>query len=63
MESLIMDEITELLEGFRSRVGQAIPTHNLFNGAVLNALWTITAGERFRHDDPKLKELVLNIQR
>ena len=30
----------------------------MFNGSMVNILWAFVAGERFRHDDPKLKELV-----
>ena len=33
----------------------------MFNGSMVNILWAFVAGERFRHDDPKLKELVNSV--
>ncbi|CAG7821290.1 unnamed protein product [Allacma fusca] len=63
MESLVMDEVNELIQGLRKDAGKSISTRNRFNAAVLNALWTITTGDRFQHDDPELMELVLNIQK
>lgn len=58
METLVMEEVNELITSFRKQVGQPITTQNRFNIAVLNALWSIMTGQRFSHEDPQLKKLI-----
>jgi len=58
MESIILDEAVELISRFREENGRPVSTQNRFNAAIINAFWTIVAGERFKHDDPKLAKLV-----
>jgi cytochrome P450 len=66
MESAVHDEIKDLIETFRKSAGKPQSTKNAFNAAVLNALWTLIAGERFRQDDPALtlaiKHLTTNVE-
>ncbi|CAG7726561.1 unnamed protein product, partial [Allacma fusca] len=63
MESLVMDEVIEFLGELKADSGKAISTRNRFNLAVINALWTITAGQRFKHDDPQLVTIMEAITR
>lgn len=57
MESIVQEEVKELLDTLRNFIGTPIQTQNKFNAAVLNALWTIVTGHRFSHDDPELQTL------
>lgn len=63
MESLIAEEVNEFVERLRKDAGKPIATQNRFNIAVLNALWTITSGQRLDHDDPELLEIIAAITR
>lgn len=63
MESLIMDEVLELINGFKRDAGTPISTQTRFNIAVLNSLWAIVAGQRYSHEDPILQDIVKNIHR
>lgn len=63
MESLIMDEVTELVSGFRRDAGQPISTQTRFNIAVLNSLWAIVTGQRFSHDDPVVTQIIKNVHK
>lgn len=63
MEEMIMDEVKELIQGIKQDSGRPILTQNRFNIAVLNALWTITTGNRFKQDDPELKEVLAILTR
>jgi hypothetical protein len=63
MESLVMDEAIELINGLKKELGQPISTQNRFNIAVLNSLWSIVVGKRFSHDDAELKEILESINR
>ncbi|CAG7836820.1 unnamed protein product [Allacma fusca] len=61
MEALIMEEVNELINGFKKEVGKPIVTQNRFNIAVLNGLWLLLTGNKFSHDDPRLNFLVKSI--
>ena len=63
MEQMILDEAMELIEGLKRDSGKPVITQNRFNIAVLNALWTIISGERLRHDDPELQDIIATITR
>jgi hypothetical protein len=66
MESAVHEEIKDLIETFKKSAGKPYSTKNAFNAAVVNALWTLIAGERFKQDDPVLlhaiKTLTANIE-
>jgi cytochrome P450 len=66
MESAVHEEIKDLIETFKKSAGKPQSTKNAFNAAVLNALWTLIAGERFKQDDPDLavavKTLTSNVE-
>ncbi len=51
MEGLIHDEVIELLDVLGKDLGQEFMISNLFNIAVVNALWTIMTGKRHNLDD------------
>jgi len=61
MENLVMDEVDELIAGFKKDLGKPIKTSNRFNIAVVNALWTIVAGQRYSHDDKELNDIIHSI--
>jgi hypothetical protein len=58
MESIISEEATELAERLRKHCGKPISIQNQFNAAIVNALWSILTGERFKQDDPELAEAI-----
>jgi hypothetical protein len=58
MEHIVQDEIQECIEKLKKDAGQPISTSNKFNVAVVNALWTIITGERFKQDDPELNRII-----
>lgn len=58
METIVYDEINELIDNFKTVVGKPMQTQNKFNAAVLNALWTMVTGQRYSHDDPLLQNLI-----
>ncbi|ODM92367.1 Cytochrome P450 2J6 [Orchesella cincta] len=58
VETIVYDEITELIDNFRKTIGKPMQTQNKFNAAVLNALWTMVTGNRYSHDDPMLQDLI-----
>ena len=58
MEELIQEEV-DLFRGLIDKNnGEPFDFINQFNVPILNALWRITAGERFDYDHPKLKSIV-----
>lgn len=64
MEQLVMDEVQETIDRFKAVKGNRISnTKEIFQVAVINSLWTIVSGERFKHDDPKLTEMLSDAQR
>ncbi|CAG7734935.1 unnamed protein product [Allacma fusca] len=54
MESLILDEVDELIEWLKSQEGKPVSINRKFYLAVINSLWTILSGKRYSHTDPKL---------
>lgn len=58
MESLIAEEAAELTDRLRLRAqsGKPMSITNAFNAAILNALWSLLTGEKFKQDDPELAE-------
>jgi methyl farnesoate epoxidase/farnesoate epoxidase len=58
MESVIQEEVSDLIERFKETAGKPISTENAFNAAILNAIWSIIAGDRFKQDDPELMKAI-----
>ncbi|CAL8107080.1 unnamed protein product [Orchesella dallaii] len=62
METLIMNEVTEFIDGLDASNGKSIDNiQHRFSVAVVNALWTIVSGERYSHQDPKLSHLTSQV--
>jgi len=58
MEVLIMEEIKEILNWMKSVEGTPVGAiKEKMSLAVVNSLWTIVGGERFKHNDPALLAL------
>ncbi|XP_035712950.1 cytochrome P450 2F3-like [Folsomia candida] len=58
MEALIMDELKELLDWMKSTEGQVISDiKDKMTVAMVNSLWMIISGHRYKHDDPKILAL------
>ncbi|CAG7733123.1 unnamed protein product [Allacma fusca] len=57
MEGLILEEVDELIEWLKSQEGKPVSINRKFYLAVINSLWTILAGKRFSHTDPKLEKV------
>jgi methyl farnesoate epoxidase/farnesoate epoxidase len=58
MENLIMEEVTEVLSSFKNQLDRPLVVDRNFTLAVLNALWTITSGERLPQNDKLLHNLL-----
>jgi len=58
METLIIDEAKELIEGFRKEGGLAFNPAKRFSLAVLNSLWIIVTGSRFNQDDDHITQII-----
>jgi cytochrome P450 len=46
------------MDTFQKTTGKPMQMRNVFNAAVLNALWSIMLGERKKQDDPELADAV-----
>ena len=60
-ENLIQEEIHDLIQKIRTRAecsDGVVDFKGLFNLSLLNVLWSIVGGERFKHDDDRLKKLL-----
>jgi hypothetical protein len=57
MESLIQDEIDEVLEMYSKAIGKPFQGKHLFNLISLNTLWMLITGKRFSYEDKKLIEM------
>lgn len=67
MEGLIHEEAEECINSIKKSVKEAGPScviniNDKFAVSILNILWSIMAGTRYRHDDDKLKKLLNTIQ-
>jgi methyl farnesoate epoxidase/farnesoate epoxidase len=61
MESVMKDELDHLIELMKEEMSQRdgkVKVELLFNLSLLNVLWTMVAGKRFNHDDPRLQFLL-----
>nr|QST15082.1 CYP370C13 protein [Diaphanosoma celebensis] len=63
LQGLVQSEIAELLSHLEENAGRPIQLSNRFNVAVVNALWSITTGQRFSQDDPEVKKRVEQLTR
>jgi len=57
-EVIILEEARELVGRLKTDIGKPFTTRNVFNPAVINVLWTIVTGERFKQDDPQLNYIL-----
>nr|XP_053640715.1 cytochrome P450 2D15-like [Cherax quadricarinatus] len=53
-EPMIRAEVEELLEHIKNQNGQPIVMEHLFHRSVLNVLWGMVTGSRFKYGDKKL---------
>ena len=58
MDSLILEEVNEIIQWMKSEEGHPISVNRKFGLSVLNSLWTILTGHRFKHDDPQLTHMM-----
>jgi len=58
MEGLINEEVAMFIEEVKKSKGEPFDFVSKFNLPILNALWNITAGQRFDYNDPKLTSLI-----
>ena len=63
MEGIIEDEFAYLSRTLELSGGNPVEIMDLFNVPVLNALWRILTGERFKAEDPKLTRTMLLIEK
>jgi len=48
------EEVSDLIDRFKKNTDTPISIENAFNAAILNAIWSILTGKRFKQDDPEL---------
>ncbi len=60
-EELVLEEVEEMCLLLEGTQGEPLDVRNKFNVFVVNALWRISTGERLKHDDPRLVQLVSTI--
>ena len=58
MEEIFLEEVGKLISYLAPLEGEPINLAGAFNLSIVNALWSIIAGERLQLDDPNLKRLV-----
>jgi len=61
MEGMINEEVAMFIEEIKKTEGEPFDFTSKFNLPILNALWRITAGQRFEYNDPKLLSIVERI--
>lgn len=62
MQALISDEVTEVIERFKKRVGTPVgEIRQTLRLAVVNSLWRIISSKRFDQDDPALSKLSMDM--
>lgn len=57
-----MDELEEILDWMKSKEG--LPVTNIkerMSVAVVNSLWTVVSGKRYKHDDPAILKLTKDL--
>jgi len=59
---MIKDEVHELMDWIGKQGGNPVSMHGRIKIAVVNALWTILTGQRYDHDDPKLRNILEEIE-
>ena len=61
MEESLHEEVQKLIDHLRPKVNQPIVMNRLMNIAILNALWYIMASEKLEFGNPKVTELLQNL--
>lgn len=66
IENQMLDEVQDFLGEIRRRAESnprgIVEFSSLFNVSVVNILWAMVAGERFKRDDARFQSLLSNIQ-
>ena len=57
MEDILLDEVSKLIQHFKSQGNQPVQLNRMMNVSIINALWSIVAGEKFELDDPKFGQI------
>jgi len=58
LESLILDEVTELVNWIKEQNEKPVEIRRRFSLASINILWTMLSGERYEQGDPKMTGLL-----
>ncbi len=58
MEGIILEEVNALTKFFEKNEDKPVSGYRIFNGPVVNALWTIISGERQDWDGPEQPEIL-----
>ncbi|CAG7720272.1 unnamed protein product, partial [Allacma fusca] len=61
MEAKVQEEVTALLGRLEANEGKPMEVQNVFNAAMVNALWSIMFGERLDPEDPEVRDIVTRI--
>jgi len=62
MEGFILDEVTELVTWIKKQNGSPVELHRRFSLATVNTLWRVVTGERYEQDDPRITNIVDQIE-
>lgn len=58
MEGIILEEVNTMITFLEKNADKSISGNRIFNGPVVNALWTIISGERQDWDGPEKPEIL-----
>ncbi len=64
MEDMIKDEAIELVEDLKKQISESdgvLKISQIFNLAILNALWKIITSKRLKTDDPVEKQKIADL--
>ena len=63
MEDTLLEEVDKLCKEYMKIVGEPVCLDNTLNLSIVNALWAILVGEKLPLNDPKVNEIVNNLNK
>nr|WBB44916.1 methyl farnesoate epoxidase [Chrysogorgia stellata] len=61
MENVVLEEVDDLIQAVRKTPGGLVKIDTIFNLPVINILWRIVTGRRYKIDDPEVLQIIRSI--